>query len=73
MIYLEVGSEPLVIVLNNAKYYSTLTEKEPGSLSTKTEIIDWINKKKTLFSSNEMRAELYEIVKRTKSGKTFMK
>ncbi|GJQ85254.1 hypothetical protein Trydic_g18488 [Trypoxylus dichotomus] len=60
-----------LVVMDNAPYYNVVTNKIPNTLSRKHHIADWLTNRNSV-SSDLIKVELLDIVKRNKSEKQYV-
>ncbi|XP_075228143.1 uncharacterized protein LOC142328322 [Lycorma delicatula] len=54
------------VLVTDASYHNVLIEKAPTSNSIKSEMISWLNQKRTGFCESFLKPQLYEIIKSNK-------
>lgn len=64
--------EPSLIILDNAPYHSTISEKQPNTSFTKNAIVDWLNKNAIAFPEGSTKTELLNIAKLHRKSKQYI-
>lgn len=59
--------KPSLLVIDNAKYHSRLSENVPNASTRKADIISWLQSKNINFMENALKPELLQIVKQYKA------
>lgn len=64
--------EPSLIILDNAPYHSTISEKQPNTSFKKQNIIDWLNTNAIAFPEGATKTELLDIAKVHRKDKQYV-
>src|SRR3978361_2574021 len=64
--------EPSLIILDNAPYHSTISEKQPNTSFKKQNIIDWLNTNAIAFPGGATKTELLDIAKVHRKDKKYV-
>ncbi|KAH9639663.1 hypothetical protein HF086_017657 [Spodoptera exigua] len=71
-ILVHAGGENGLVVIDNAPYHSTQSEKPPVSSSLKGEMQSWLRKNKIPFQENMTKPELYHLIVVNKPPKLYI-